>query len=560
MTRRGESVARRTPLIIGGLSDAVRLPAVGVTRDPVRATSGWTPAFVVTAVATIPALLLGGAPLVVTLAAAGILAVLIAVRLGPDGAAPLVLALVPATVLANSAFLPAATYFVPAAIAGLALILVEIVRLVAGRERSGLPSRGLIVSAAIYLAAAALATVVSIRLTTSLPYLVGIVTMLIATLWLGPRALERSGTTISLLALIGLAGVVVTVISFVLSVTGPIPWLGHWLGVYLVDELTIAGQPTGLLVLRTTGPFLAPGIESLVLAAAVLALLAIRPTVEGRARRLVSIAIVIVVLGLLSSFARTGWLSAIVGCAVLAGVSVLNRRPDAASVTVLAVLAIALGALLTNVIGADYRPDLTEARTPAAVVETGADGPIDAVPLVPDPATPGATPGPNGEPPRYQTRGGSELSGRLEIWSASVRAIENSPVVGYGPGTNAIVLDPYLSGDSRRFVGLTSHNTWLRTWIELGLAGIVGFAGLVIVTLVAGGRRVLRTKASPVTVGALAIFVGLTAAQAFETLLLGGVSLPSVVWALAAGLLGAAGASVASAPTGPSAAVPAPLD
>jgi hypothetical protein len=547
MTRRGDVAARRPSPIVRALSGSGERSTVGDAPLVASPTSGWILGLVVTAVATLPALLLGQAPLAVVLAVAALVAAGLAVGLGPDRAGPLVLALVPATVLANSALLPSATYFVPAAIAGLALILVETLRIVRGRGRSRLPSRGLLISAAVYIGAAALATIVSIRPTTSLPYLVGIVTMLAATLWLGPRALERSAMTASFLVLIGAAGVAVTLISLVLSATGPIPWSGHWLGVYLVDELTVSGRPTGLLLLRTTGPFLAPGIESLVLAPAVLALLAIRPGLDGRSRQVVTVAIAIVVIGLLSTLARTGWLSAIVGCVILVAASLRARRLDLASAAVLGVLALAFGALLTNVVGADYRPDLTEARTPAAVIETGADGPIDAVPLVPDPgAAPGASPPPGGEPPRYQTRGGSELSGRLEIWGASVRAIRDSPILGYGPGTNAIVLDPYLSGESRRFVGLTSHNTWLRTWIELGLGGILAFVGLVIVTLVVGGRRVLRGRASSIEVGALAIFAGLTAAQAFETLLLGGVSLPSVAWALAAGLLTMAGSRAAS--------------
>jgi hypothetical protein len=78
----------------------------------------------------------------------------------------------------------------------------------------------------------------------------------------------------------------------------------------------------------------------------------------------------------------------------------------------------------------------------------------------------------------------------------------------------------------------------LRTWLEFGVFGILGFGGFILAALIAGlrggsatpARRSLRT-------GALAIFAGLAAAQGFETFLLGGVSMPSFVWSMAAGLL-----------------------
>lgn len=484
---------------------------------------------VASVIAILPALLLARTPLAVGLAVGIGLAFGLALLAGRTGPASLVLGLVPTTILATSGLLPAATYFLPTAILGLSLVIYEAASFYRTRSIPALPSRPLIAFAALYVVAAAVSTVFSIRPATSIPYLVGIGIILIVTLWLGPRVLTDSMRTASLFALIGAAGVVVTAFSVLFSFTGPVPWFGRWLGVYLVNELTVNGRPTGITLLWTSGPFLAPGVQALVLVPAILALLTLRPRLGPQGRLVVGVALVVTMAGLLSTFARAGWVAVIVGSAILAIEPLRSRRIDLAASVVCVVMAIAFVALLLNAVGADYRRDLTAARVPEAVLlgaSTAGDDTLSARPLIP--GSGGST----------QDRGGSELSGRLEIWGASVRAIEGSPWVGYGPGTNSIALDPYLVGASRRFAGLTSHNAWLRTWIELGIVGILAFAGFVIAAVIAGvrgrlnvpGLRTLRT-------GALAIFVALLAAQAFETFLLGGVSMPSFVWSMAAGLL-----------------------
>jgi len=518
---------------------------VGIVTRPGWATADltrdWAATAVATAIGILPALFLSQVPLIVALAAAVVVACGLAFWADRTGAAPLVLSLVPATILANSGLMPAATYFLPTATLGLALVLHEAAATVRSRSIPRLPSRLLISCAVLYVFAAVLSTVFSIRPATSVPYLVGIVIILVVTLWLGPWILSSSARIASLFALIGAAGVAMTALSFFFSLTGPLLWFGRWLGVYLVEELTINGQPTGLILLRATGPYLAPGSQALALVPAILALLAIRPGLGRRGQLVTGLALIVVTAGLLATFSRAGWLAAIVGSALLAVQHVRSRRIDMAAVAVFAVMTVSFGALLMNMIGADYRTDLTVARIPAAgLLEASSsdEGALDLLPTVPSVVPPGGSPAPNASEPVVNNRGGSELSGRLEIWSASVRAIEDSPVVGYGPGTNAIVLDPYLTGVSRRFVGLTSHNTWLRTWLEFGVFGILGFAGFILATLIGGLRGGSTTpQRQSLRMGALAIFVGLIAAQGFETFLLGGVSMPSFVWSMAAGLL-----------------------
>jgi O-antigen ligase len=461
-------------------------------------------------------------PLAVELAVAAAIACGLALWARRMGAEPLVLSLVPATMLANSGLMPAATYFLPTATLGLSLVISEIGSFARSRSIPPLPRGPLVACAVLYVIAAVLSTAFSIRPETSIPYLAGIIIILIVTLWLGPWILSSSDSAARLFALIGAAGVVLTTLSIVFSLTGPVTWLGRSLGVNLVYELTLNGHPAGIILLRTTGPFLAPGGQALALVPAILALLALRPGLGHRGRLIALLAIIFVTAGLLSTFTRDGWLAVLVGTVVLVARQARSRRIDPAPTAVCLVMGIAVLGILTGVIGADYRVDLTAARngqSPSVDVAASHEGAIDAVPAL-------------------QARGGSELSGRLEIWSASVRAIRDSPWVGYGPGTNAIALDPYLAGVSRRFVGLSSHNTWLRTWLEFGILGIAGFVGFVVAVLIVAVRgRPSTPERQAIRIGALAIFVGLFAAQGFETFLLGGVSMPSFVWSMAAGLL-----------------------
>lgn len=520
----------------------------GTPRAQVSATAGhiavaalprsWA-TLVATVIAIVAAWLLSGAPLGVVLVAIALLAAALSVFPGRAEPSSLVLGLIPATLVANSGLVPAITYFVAPATLGLAIVLWTAVWAFQHRRLPPIPSRTLAVLALVYVLAAGVATLSSIRPALSVSYLAALTVIVPGALWLGPWLLTRSGDRTSLLALLALVGVFVTLAGLVLSMTGPVLWFDRWLGAYLANELTINGVPTGIILLRIAGPFLAPGGAALVLVPAILAALALRRQLYGPRHTLACLAVIVMTVGLLATFTRVGWMAVIVGATVLVLGAARDRRFDVLSTLVAGSMALAFVGLWVNAFGTDYRPDITEERNQAAIdvpVDGGSDGGA-IVPEIPTPETPDGGPV-DGEPPRFASRGGSEMSGRLEIWAASIRAIGDSPLVGYGPGTNAIALEPYLVGESRRFVGLTSHSTWLRTWVETGVLGVVALIGIALVPLFLTVRRALsHRRVTWLQVGLLSMFLSLVGAQMFETLLLGGVGLPSFVWALVAGLL-----------------------
>jgi hypothetical protein len=506
-------------------------------RRPVRL---WAATAVASLVAIIPALLLAHSPMVTALIVAAVLALaLVAWDVGLDQT-HVVLALVPATLVANSGLLPATTYFLPTGTLAMSLVGHVLVCVWTTRRIPPLPPRAFVVSAVLYLVAAAISTVDSIQGSTSWPYLVGMIVVVTVTVWLAPWVLCRARRAASLFGLIAAAGVATTLTSVVLSVTGPTLWFDRWLGVYLANELTINNHPTGLVLLRASGPFLNASVQGLALAPALLALLALRRSLGPVGRWIAAGALILVLGGLILTLARASWAAVIVGSALLA----LWHRPagqiDRASALVCIAMSACFAAMLANLIGADYRPDVTENRNQlareAAAVASGI--PIQTLPHIPEPITPPSVPAADGASTRLLVRGGSDLSGRIELWTASIRAIADSPWFGYGPGTDAIVLAPFVREANPELVGLTSHNTWLRTWLEMGILGVVALTSFAVVTL----NRAIRVRTvsfgrQPVALGALAIFVGLIVAQQFETFLLGGVSLPSFVWSLSAGML-----------------------
>ena len=136
--------------------------------------------------------------------------------------------------------------------------------------------------------------------------------------------------------------------------------------------------------------------------------------------------------------ARSGWLVAAIATGLYAALVLIRGRLDRAAVLVAAVFGAACILLSFNVLGARLRHDIEVSRY----------GPELTAPI----------PGADSE----QFRGGMDLSGRPLIWDASLDAIRARPVVGWGPGTNAQAIAPYLTGEAARFRGLTSHNTWLR--------------------------------------------------------------------------------------------------
>ena len=113
-------------------------------------------------------------------------------------------------------------------------------------------------------------------------------------------------------------------------------------------------------------------------------------------------------------------------------------------------------------------------------------------------------------------------------------------MTGFGPGTNPAAISPYLTDGATIYRGLLSHNTWLRTGVELGIPGLVVLVGVILASTLAMFRRLQVTRQDPDWPAKLALFamtLGILAAQAFASFILGGLSFPSLAWVLSIGLL-----------------------
>jgi len=139
-------------------------------------------------------------------------------------------------------------------------------------------------------------------------------------------------------------------------------------------------------------------------------------------------------------------------------------------------------------------------------------------------------------------RGGGGLSGREFLWKASEDAIKHRPILGYGPGNDVLAIDPYLSSNGvpagYTLTGLTSHSTWFRTAVEMGIPGLLFLIAIGLAVAWISVRRGLSARALPdatrIALGAAAC--GLLPAMTFETFLLGGVTFSSLLLAVALGL------------------------
>jgi hypothetical protein len=240
--------------------------------------------------------------------------------------------------------------------------------------------------------------------------------------------------------------------------------------------------------------------------------------------------------------------AAIVAERARSGGSGVPRRAfvDGAALGAFVILGVTLGALLTNTIGAEARFDIAKARYGDVAAGTTEEDIVSGVVLPPAPGTGGTIP----EPPTA-VRGGADSSSRGAIWAASLEAILERPLTGYGPGTNAQALAPFLTGPNVIYRGLTSHSTWLRTALEMGVIGLVAMLGIVAATALTILRhrsvdgRLLEPSMWALVAATAAIVVG----QSIETLLLGGLTYASLYWALAMGMIVARPAAAAGPAT-----------
>jgi O-antigen ligase len=141
--------------------------------------------------------------------------------------------------------------------------------------------------------------------------------------------------------------------------------------------------------------------------------------------------------------------------------------------------------------------------------------------------------------PDTTLRGGTGLSGREALWRASISAIEQRPIFGYGPGNNVPALYPYLKGGANQIETLTSHSAWFRAGVEMGIPGLAFLVWVLVVVAWAFIRGRLRGESirDPVHLALAASLAGLIPALTFESLLLGGVTFTSLFLAVALGLV-----------------------
>ena len=238
----------------------------------------------------------------------------------------------------------------------------------------------------------------------------------------------------------------------------------------------------------------------------------------GRPLLLAWLAIIVMAPAVLVTLDRSAWLAAIVTAGVFAALAAAARLPVVQAAAVCVLFGLFFLLVLVNAVGVN--------SVASACTSSCATG--------------------NGGTTHDETtvRGGTGLSGREYLWQASIQAIKKRPILGYGPGNDVTAIDPYLNATELRkqglsLNGLSSHSTWFRTAVEMGIPGLALLLG---VFLAAGWLYVrqpggIRAIRDPAQIALGASFIGLLPAMTFESFLLGGVTFTSLYMALALGMV-----------------------
>lgn len=505
---------------------SVPVPSHPVAASVIAAPEGaaprpadWVLVVLLTVLGLLPALASDWIGLLPAAGVASLLGVAIGVSL-PRRQLPFVaLALLASGCFLLSELVPAPARYLPLLLPGSAAAAGMLLAWNERLYRPTIPPPAALVPVCLYAAWAFVTTVSSTDRGTSLLYAMGIAATFVFVFGVAPDVLGAPWARRAIAVTVAGVGVVLAGFSLLLWATGPLHVLGRDLGLYVITEISVLGHATGLVVARASGPFAAPATPSLVLAIALAGALAARSWTVGRPRRLLTAAVVLILVGLALTMARAGWLAAGVAGGVVFVAQLFRRRFDGLAAVATLCLFGLLVALSLNLVSADARYDITAQRY--------------------GPTLAGLLPGADASSDSLEVRGGTSLSGRGEIWAASLQAIRQRPIVGSGPGTNPAALAPYLTGSNARYRGLTSHNTWLRAAVEMGLPGGALLILFQLAVLAIALRRLVRerTRFPSEDVALLAIFVGLMAGMIFESFLLGGLNYQSLVWAVAAALL-----------------------
>ncbi|HET7466508.1 MAG TPA: O-antigen ligase family protein, partial [Candidatus Dormibacteraeota bacterium] len=413
--------------------------------------------------------------------------------------------------LVPSGLVTESTHYMPVAVTGGALAL----RLALVARRDGLPRvpvMPIAVSVGLYLAWAAVTTVTSIDRRTSLVYLVGLVAVCGLAFWLVPASLTTAPDRDRLLAALGALGVAVAVSVYAVSMFGGFVLFGRTVGFYREVALTVGGATTALHFGYSSGAYITPLEPSVLMAVGVLALLGWSSTRSGRDRIGGWLAIAFMAPAILLTLDRSAQLAVIAGAGAFTVLAYATKARPGAALPVCVFFAVVFLLVFVNALGA-------VAVTSGCTANCSTSNPQDTI------------------------RGGTGLSGREFLWKASIEAVKHRPVFGYGAGNNVPAIAPYLGQDAVRagysLGGLTSHSTWFRTAVELGIPGLALLLAVLLAVAWLFLRRFSGTGERPdaTLIALAAIVAGLVPAMTFETFLLGGVTFSSLVLTVAAGLL-----------------------
>jgi O-antigen ligase/polysaccharide polymerase Wzy-like membrane protein len=236
--------------------------------------------------------------------------------------------------------------------------------------------------------------------------------------------------------------------------------------------------------------------------------LAVWAVVSTRRRVLASTALLLFAGTIVASGSRGALFSAAAGTVVV--LAALMRRPRRTIAAATAVVALtAAGAWIQSL----PQPSSTSAGSPASAVSAPKprDGYLDAEAGYPLNADVGR-PLPGGGQPAVR-RSFFGASGRIEAWAGALHEAARRPVVGHGFGTEqAVFVDRYYS-----FVGGLPENSYLGMALQLGLAGLLALAVLVVALAMPGLRALSgpRRDLAAAGLGVLAAGMAIAVVQSY---------------------------------------------
>jgi putative inorganic carbon (hco3(-)) transporter len=108
------------------------------------------------------------------------------------------------------------------------------------------------------------------------------------------------------------------------------------------------------------------------------------------------------------------------------------------------------------------------------------------------------------------------IAGRLEIWTRAVYIIQDFPLTGIGVGNFEKMVNTFYPSFAVSATGVPhSHNLYLQVAVDLGLAGLVAFLSLLIITLVCSWaswqkiKQFRQASLRPLLLGCLGSFCAL---------------------------------------------------